>query len=219
MEHISRSFSVDGEIDKKSELYEYLAELYVDNATPELAISVLKEGIKETQDKEQFHYRLAIHYDRMKMFEESIASMKQVIKINPNNANALNFVGYLYADHNQSLDEALALIEKALVLKPDDGFITDSLGWVYFKRGDLEKAFKYLLKAQELVPDEPTIAEHLGDLYQAKGDQAKALNYYKKSLKLLKALQDASSTESDPQRIEEKIHGLGETKDLSFPAP
>ncbi|HSR09918.1 MAG TPA: tetratricopeptide repeat protein, partial [Thermodesulfobacteriota bacterium] len=69
-------------------------------------------------------------------------------------------------------------------LKPDDGYITDSLGWVYFKKGDWEKAIRELERAHHLVPDDPVIAEHLGDAYEKQKAGDKAVQMYERALKL-----------------------------------
>ena len=109
--------------------------------------------------------------------------MKALIKLNPEHANALNYLGYTYADLGINLDEAERLIKEALKYKPDDGYITDSLGWVYFKKGLFNEALNLLKKAVELVPDDPIMLEHLGDTYLKTNDRVNALKFYKRSLK------------------------------------
>jgi tetratricopeptide (TPR) repeat protein len=78
----------------------------------------------------------------------------------------------------------MELIQRAIELKPDSGFILDSLGWVYFGKGEYEQAVHYLEKALELTPDDPTINEHLADAYLKQEEYTKALDYYKKALSL-----------------------------------
>ena len=85
---------------------------------------------------------------------------------------------------------------RAMKLKPDSGYITDSLGWVYFQKGEYEKALEYLEKASSLQPEDPTITEHLGDVYLKNGLQEKALEAYRKALELEHA---------EPEKIQEKI--------------
>jgi tetratricopeptide (TPR) repeat protein len=114
--------------------------------------------------------------------EASIDTMKMVIKLSPDDAEALNYLGYTYADLGINLDEAETLIQTALKLKPNDGYITDSLGWVYFKRGQYSEALQLLKKAIKLVPDDPVILEHLGDVYLKLDSRDKAINYYQRSL-------------------------------------
>ena len=115
--------------------------------------------------------------------DQSIAAMKNVLRLTPNDAEALNYLGYTYADMGINLDEAEMLIQSALKIKPDDGYITDSLGWVYYKRGDYSRALKLLTKAVSMIPDDPVILEHLGDVYYQMNSKENALNYYRQSLK------------------------------------
>ena len=99
----------------------------------------------------------------------------------------------------QNLDEAEQLIQQALVYKPDDGYITDSLGWVYYKKGLYRKALEYLDKAVRLIPEDPTILEHIGDTYLKLELPQKALDYYR--LALVKK-------ENEKTDLQEKIREL-----------
>ena len=117
--------------------------------------------------------------------------MKEVLVLQPDHANALNYLAYTYADLGIHLDEAEKLVQKALALKPEDGYITDSLGWVYYKQGRYREALTYLLKAAELVKDDPTILEHVGDAYQKLGQKEKAIEFYRQSLKFRETDRDA----------------------------
>jgi Flp pilus assembly protein TadD len=113
-----------------------------------------------------------------------MAQMKEVLRLDPSNADALNYLGYSYADRGILLEEALKLIQKAMTLKPNMGYITDSLGWVYFKLGDYEKARVELEKANQLTPDDPIITEHLADSYYKLRQIEKAIQLYQKALTL-----------------------------------
>ena len=126
-------------------------------------------------------------------------TMRKVIELDPKHANAMNYLGYTYADLGQNLDEAERLIKEALKYKPNDGYITDSLGWVYYKKGQFDKALKYLKKAVELVPDDPIMLEHMGDAYLKLNDRPNALKYYQKSLKV---------KVKDKEALEKKIQEL-----------
>ena len=101
-----------------------------------------------------------------------------------------------------NLDKALQYIEKAIELRPDDGFIRDSLGWVYFKLGDTGKAIKELKKAVAINKNDPAIYEHLGDAYAKIGQNTKAQQAYDRAYQLY---QDEERKES----IKNKIEKLG----------
>jgi tetratricopeptide (TPR) repeat protein len=105
-----------------------------------------------------------------------------VIKLNPKDVQALNFLGYTYAEMGINLEEALGYIKQAVELRPNDGFILDSLGWVYYRLKRYDEAVRYLEEAASLVDDDATIAEHLGDAYLARRDFKKAIKAYKKAL-------------------------------------
>jgi tetratricopeptide (TPR) repeat protein len=167
----------------------------------EAAEGYLRKAIETAPDNERAYFRLGVVYDKMKRKDESIAAMKRVIELNDEHANALNYLGYTYADLGINLDEAEALVRKALNLRPDDGYITDSLGWVYYKKGQYEEALKWLLKASELVPQDPIILEHVGDAYLKLDERTKALQYYQKSLSL-------RDEDSEREKIQPKIDAL-----------
>ncbi len=116
--------------------------------------------------------------------DKALQIMEDVLKMEPDYPNALNFVGYLWAEKGIKLDEAELMIKKALSKKPNDGAIIDSLGWVYYKKGNYQLALAELLRANELVPDDPTIAEHIGDTYISLKEYSKAFPYYEKSIQL-----------------------------------
>jgi tetratricopeptide (TPR) repeat protein len=99
----------------------------------------------------------------------------------------------------QNLDEAERLIIEALKHKPNDGYITDSLGWVYYQKGDYRRALDHLKKAHELVPDDPTIMEHVGDAYLKLNDPVNALKFYQRAL---------LKKEKDKEELQKKIRQL-----------
>jgi tetratricopeptide (TPR) repeat protein len=110
--------------------------------------------------------------------------MKRVLVLTPKDPQALNFIGYSYAELGINLDEALDYVKQAIELRPNDGFIMDSLAWVYFKRKNYDDAVRLLEEATKLVEDDSTILEHLGDVYLAKLERQKALKSYKKALEV-----------------------------------
>jgi len=183
------------------QLYLMLASLYEIKEEYLNAMDILKEGLTYNERNTGLHYRLGIVLDKLKRNEECIEQMEIVIKINPKHADALNYIGYTYADKGIYLDKALELIERAIQYKPHSGYIIDSLGWVYFRKGQYDRALKELKKAVELVPEDPTVNEHLGDVYFKRRDYGEALKIYRKTLSLKKA---------DRERLERKIKDVTE---------
>ena len=112
-------------------------------------------------------------------FEKSIA-------LSATNAEALNYLGYMWAEKGEKLERAQSLIELALKIEPDNAAFLDSLGWVYFQRGKLPEAVETLLKAATATTEEPdaTIYDHLGDAYAALKKMDKAREAWAKSLSL-----------------------------------
>jgi tetratricopeptide (TPR) repeat protein len=160
----------------------YLGSFYEELERYDEALSTLQKGLMVDDQNARLHFKLGVIYDKMGQKNASIDTMKMVIKLSPDDAEALNYLGYTYADLGINLDEAETLIQTALKLKPNDGYITDSLAWVYFKRGQYSEALQLLKKAIKLVPEDPVILEHLGDVYMKLDSTDKAINYYQRSL-------------------------------------
>jgi len=113
-----------------------------------------------------------------------IRQMKRVIDLAPKHAHALNYLGYTYAEMGVKLKETEELIRRSLAVMPGDGYITDSMGWVYFKMDRLDDALREIEKAHRIEPKDPTITEHLGDVLKALGRKKEALSTYRKALEL-----------------------------------
>ena len=179
-------------------LYHALAVAHAELQDYQAAIAALQQAIERDSGDEDLYYYLGHLYEKAGMFDESIAAMRSVLALNADSADALNFIGYLFADRGIRLREARTMIKKALALKPDDGYILDSLGWVYFRMGRFKKALHYLERAHERVPEDPTIAEHLGDVWQQLNKSDKARELYRRALE----------RDPDRQSAQEKINNL-----------
>ncbi|MEA3386512.1 MAG: tetratricopeptide repeat protein [Thermodesulfobacteriota bacterium] len=151
---------------------------------------ILRNALDTTPDDKELLFHLAMVLDKLGQRDHAIECAKKAIEKGEDYVEALNFLGYTYAEEGINLDEAELLIKKALSMQPDDGYVTDSLGWVYFKKGKNDQAVLYLEKAQDLVPGDPVIAEHLGDAYMTNGTFDKALHVYQEALKLVKESKD-----------------------------
>jgi tetratricopeptide (TPR) repeat protein len=133
-------------------------------------------------DKPRVQLQLATVYDKQKDYGQAEAILKEMLKEDPEDAIALNYLGYLLADRGVRLNEAVEYVQQALALEPNNGAYLDSLGWAFFKLNDLAKAEKYLLQAVALEKNDPVIHDHLGDLYLKAGNPEKAQDFWKKSL-------------------------------------
>ncbi len=198
IQHLENSLK---KLPESIDLYLCLGQFYENSEKYEKSEAVLKQGIEINKDNTQLLFRLGVIYDKWKKKDSSIDVMKKVININPDHAQALNYLGYTFLELGQNLDEAERLILKAIQLKPKDGYITDSLGWVYYKKGEFQKAVEILEEAISLVPDDPIILEHLGDAYLKLKNKKNALKYYKRSLSIKK---------EDTENLKNKIKELSE---------
>ncbi|MBV9956773.1 MAG: tetratricopeptide repeat protein [Acidobacteria bacterium] len=127
-------------------------------------------------------------------------SLRQVLVADPDNATALNNLGYFLVEHNERLNEALEMIQRAVKAEPTNPSFLDSLGWAYFKLGQLDDAERYLADAARRSDGSATIQEHLGDLYQKRGRLEQARAAWQKSLSLLNEGEQAT-------RLKQKLGG------------
>jgi tetratricopeptide (TPR) repeat protein len=154
----------DEEIEKSREVYEQAAILYPDD------IDLL--------------YNYGIFLEKIGDQDNAMAKMQAVLALDPENGAALNYIGYTWADNNVHLEKALEYIKKAVELMPEDGYVRDSLGWVYYKIGEVEQAILELEKASEMVGNDPVVKEHLGDVYMQTEQLEKALTAYEEAYEL-----------------------------------
>jgi tetratricopeptide (TPR) repeat protein len=165
------------------DIISYLASFYEDENQNNKAITLLQKGLKQVPENTILLFKLGALQDKIGLRQDCINTMKSVIRLDPENTSALNYLGYTYAEMDILLDEAQDLVERALKLKPDDAYITDSLGWVYFRKQEYDQAVFYLEKAAKISEFESIIADHLGDAYVKAGLQGKAVSAYEKALK------------------------------------
>jgi tetratricopeptide (TPR) repeat protein len=111
------------------------------------------------------YYARAMAEDQSKHWSAAEVDLQQALKLNPEQPQVLNFLGYSWVDQGRNLPQALAMLEKARALSPFDGYIVDSVGWAYYRLGRYDDAAKALENAVLLVPGDSTINEHLGDAY------------------------------------------------------
>ena len=132
------------------------------------SLEVFQGGLRVEPGNAELHFNIGAVYDKLNRFNDLVRSMEETIRLNPEHANALNYLGYSYADRGVELEVALDLIRRALVIKPNDGYYLDSLGWAYYKLGKMNEALVELKRAASRIPDDPVIQEHLGEVYLKK---------------------------------------------------
>ncbi len=186
----------------KPEIFQSLAMAYIRTKDYARAEQVLTDATARFKDNEELYFNLAMVYDKTERFDAMITALRRTLEINPRNADALNYLGYYYADKNINLREARELIERALQLKPDNGYILDSYGWVLYRLGEYHNAMEQLEKAVKITTEDPMLFEHMGDVYHALQQREKALEHWRKSLK------NHEKEEGLKERVEQKIREL-----------
>ena len=120
------------------------------------------------------YYARGISYERTDEWDKANADFRMALKLNPNQPQVLNYLGYSLLEKNIKLDEALGMIERAVAVMPNDGYITDSLGWALYRLRRFEEAVGYMERAAELTPVDPIVSDHLGDALWAVGRKLEA---------------------------------------------
>ncbi|MEO8505488.1 MAG: tetratricopeptide repeat protein [Acidobacteriota bacterium] len=148
------------------------------------SIPLLEQARAREPESVDVQYRLASAYERTGQRTPAVTLLRGILAKEPDNASALNYLGYMLAEHGENLQEALSMAERAVELDPDNGAYVDSLGWAHFQLGQYDRARQYLERAAGLMPEDPTVCEHLGDTYAKVGDTQKARSTYRKVLDL-----------------------------------
>ncbi|MFZ5928115.1 MAG: tetratricopeptide repeat protein [Acidobacteriota bacterium] len=134
------------------------------------------------EEKEAVHFMRGAMYERQKKYDLAEAEFRKVLEINPKSASALNYLGYMLADRNVRLQEALELIRQAVALEPNNSAFLDSLGWVYYRLNQLEQAAEYLQKSLARSSRDPTVHDHMGDVYYSMSRLKDAVQHWERSL-------------------------------------
>lgn len=162
-------------------------------------LETLAPGIE--RETAWIHESLAICYEELDQFEDTERHLKAYLDYWPDDADTLNFLGYLYAEEGVKLDEATVLLEKALDLDPDNPFYLDSLGWVYYRQGKADEAIDYIGRAiLGMDSDDAVLRDHLGDAYLLKGDVERALEEWERARRL----------DPDLEGVTEKLERYGQ---------
>jgi tetratricopeptide (TPR) repeat protein len=148
---------------------------------PKEAFEVMERGLDKLPDHPDLLYDYSMLAEKLDRLDIMESSLRKVMRLKPDDANAYNALGYLFADRNERLPEARELIEKALKLAPEDAFIIDSMGWVLFRQGQKEESLKYLRRAYAARPD-AEIAAHLGEVLWSAGLKQEAEQVWREAL-------------------------------------
>lgn len=131
-----------------------------------------------------YYYARGTSYERLKNWPAAEADLKKALALAPDQPLVLNYLGYSWVDQGKNLKEGMRLIEKAVQLKPDDGYIVDSLGWAHYKQGNYKEAVRFLERAVEIKPEDPTLNDHLGDAFWKVGREREARFQWSQALSL-----------------------------------
>jgi len=171
----------------------------------EQALDRAEQLSSKTDDKEYVWFLRGSTFEREKRYAEAEEQFKKVVASDPEHASALNYLGYMLADQNTKLEEALGYIKRAVDLDPTNGAYLDSLGWAYFRLGKYELAEDNLLKASQKINTDPTVHDHLGDLYQKTGRLKLAATNWERALIEWNRTIAAEVDPADQTRVQKKL--------------
>ncbi len=167
------------------EVYLNLAQVYEQArrfSDAEQSLRAAEATVQQPSGRELIHFQFGAIYERQKKYEQAEEAFEAVLAINPRNALALNYYGYMLAEQGLRLDEAVSLVERALAEDPSNGAYLDSIGWAYYKQGKLADAEEYLHRAVGRIPRNPTIRSHLGDVLAKRGHMDLAVTEWERAL-------------------------------------
>lgn len=164
-------------------------------------------------DQWSVYFSRAIAFEREGSWPAAEADFRKALELKPGQPNVLNYLGYSYVEMQTNLDEALDMIERAVAARPGDGYITDSLGWVYYRTGRYDEAVEQMERAVELMPVDAIVNDHLGDVYWAVNRKREAEFQWRRALSF-------DPEEEEAVRIRRKLEiGLDATLEEEGAAP
>lgn len=198
---------------KDMQLLIVLSSIYMQSSRYAEAVKVLDRMVDQPntdqRDNWGLFYQRGVAYERLKEWNKAEPDFRKALELYPDQPQVLNYLGYSLIDRNMKLDEALEMVRKAAELRPQDGYIIDSLGWAYYKLGRYTDAVKELEKAVKLRPEDATINDHLGDAYWQTERRLEATFQWNHALA-------GNPEEVERARIQEKLqHGLREKETLT----
>ncbi len=168
------------------------------------AIEIYQKALKSSRTVDNsmwpIYYSLAVSYDRTNQKNKAEDNLKMALNLSNRNPNVLNYLGYSWLTENKNIDEAVRMILEAFRQSPYEGHIIDSLGWVFYRLGQYDKAIAYLERASDMDPGNAVISDHLGDAYWHGGRKNEAVFQWKHAMVLKE-----DSELLDKNMIQEKI--------------
>ena len=174
------------------------ARALLEGGAPARALAVLEDAARRFPRDVQTRFALADMYNETDRDQDAERTIRQLLEVEPGNADAMNYLGYLLAERGQQLDEAIRLVRRALEADPGNPSYLDSLGWAHFRRGDVEEAAKYLAPAAEKLPKNSVIQDHLGDVHARRGRWQDAIAAWTRAL-------EGDGNDLDREVVEKKI--------------
>ena len=171
----------------------------------EQALDKAEQLSTKPEDKRDVWFLRGATFEREKHYPEAEEQFQKVLGSDPENAATLNYLGYMLADQNLKLEEALGYIKRAVDLDPTNGAYLDSLGWAYFRLGKYELAEDNLLKASQKINTDPTVHDHLGDLYQKTGRLKLAATNWERALTEWNRMVSADVDPVDQAKVQTKL--------------
>jgi tetratricopeptide (TPR) repeat protein len=191
---------------ENAELQHSLALAYMAEGEDDKAIVIMRKALTLNPQKDSYYFELGAMMEKAGDYKGAIESMRQAIELNPLHSNAHNFLGYMYALGGYDLDQALEHLKKALTIQPRNGYFLDSLGWIYFKKGEPKKALTQIQKALIYTEPDPVLYDHLGDILFSLGNYDEASGAWRDSLFLaVNPKEDLGGEMPDTQTLKNKI--------------
>jgi tetratricopeptide (TPR) repeat protein len=162
--------------------YLALAQFYGDIDRGAQAIRVLEDAQTKFPNDDTIGFELGATFDRQKRFADAEAAFKRIIARDPQNAPAMNYLGYMLAERGERLDESVGYVKKALEIEPDNGSYLDSLGWAYFKADKLDLAEGNLKRAADQLATNSVVQDHYGDVLLKLGRYEEAIAAFNRAL-------------------------------------
>ena len=190
------------------EVYITLAQMYSRLkrwSDAEESLDKAEQFSSKPEDKQYVYFLRGSMFERQKKYDQAEEMFRKVLSADPDNATALNYLGYMLADRGVKLEEGLKFIKKAVDLDPANGAYLDSLGWAYFKLGKYELAEDNLLKASQHIGTDPTVQDHLGDLYQKTGRLKLAAVHWERALQEWNKAVSAEVDSADVAKVQKKL--------------